>query len=78
MLMTKVGAEMGKHYELLQDDNDPRYLPARGVAVKLNGTTIGSMGVLHPEVLNNFELKYPVSALEIDFDPLLTHFKTLH
>jgi phenylalanyl-tRNA synthetase beta chain len=78
MVMTKVGADFSKNYKLVQDDNDPRYLPTRGVAIQLNGSKIGSMGVLHPEVLNNFELKYPVSAIEIEFDPLFEHFKTLH
>lgn len=35
------------------------------------------MGVIHPEVLHNFELKYPVSALEIDFEPMFDHFKNI-
>lgn len=43
----------------------------------LAGNKIGSMGVLHPEVLNNFELKYPVQTLELDFDALFTHFKSI-
>jgi phenylalanyl-tRNA synthetase beta chain len=29
---------------------------------------IGSMGVIHPEVLNNFKLKFPVSALELTLE----------
>ena len=41
----------------------------------LGGKKIGSMGVLHPEVIGNFELKYPVSALEVDFDAMFNHFK---
>lgn len=32
---------------------------------------IGSLGILHPEVLTNFELARPCSALEIDVEPLL-------
>ena len=74
MLMNKVGAKMGEHYRILQDDDDPRYLPTRGVEIQLNGSKIGSMGVLHPEVLNNFELTFPVSALEIDFNAMFEHF----
>lgn len=35
------------------------------------------MGVIHPEVIGNFELKYPVSALEIDFEPMFEHFKNV-
>lgn len=32
---------------------------------------IGSLGILHPTVLNKFELHRPCSALEIDVEPLL-------
>ncbi|KAK8865682.1 phenylalanine-tRNA ligase, beta subunit [Kwoniella newhampshirensis] len=32
---------------------------------------IGSLGILHPTVLNNFELVRPCSSVEIDVDPLL-------
>ncbi|WWC88096.1 phenylalanine-tRNA ligase, beta subunit [Kwoniella dendrophila CBS 6074] len=32
---------------------------------------IGSLGILHPSVLNNFELTRPCSSLEIDVEPLL-------
>ena len=72
--MTKVGADMStKVYSLHPDDNDPRYFPLKGVEIRLKGKKIGSMGVLHPEVLNNFEIKYPVSCLEIDFQPLFDH-----
>lgn len=29
---------------------------------------IGILGILHPTVLNNFEIQYPCSALEINVD----------
>lgn len=32
---------------------------------------IGSLGILHPSVLGNFELTRPCSSLEIDVEPLL-------
>ena len=32
---------------------------------------LGSLGILHPTVLSNFELARPCSALEIDVEPLL-------
>lgn len=32
---------------------------------------IGSLGILHPSVLEKFELGYPCSALEIDVEPFL-------
>jgi phenylalanyl-tRNA synthetase beta chain len=66
--MVKVGSKMHKDYKLVEDPEDPRFFTRRGVSIQLNGKKIGSMGVIHPEVLSNFELKYPVSALEIEFD----------
>ncbi|CAM0140634.1 phenylalanine--tRNA ligase subunit beta [Umbelopsis sp. WA50703] len=32
---------------------------------------IGSLGVLHPEVLQNYELSYPTTVLEFNLEPLL-------
>jgi phenylalanyl-tRNA synthetase beta subunit len=32
------------------------------------------MGVLHPEVMRAFQLDYPTSALELEFDLLFAHF----
>ena len=77
LLMTKVGADFAKRqYYLEENDTDPRYFPLRGFSVVLNNARIGTVGVLHPEVLGNFELKYPVSALEIDFDAMFAQFKS--
>lgn len=60
LIMLKVGATFVKDYRLESDADDPRFLPTRGFSVILGGKKVGSMGVLHPEVLNNFEIKYPV------------------
>jgi phenylalanyl-tRNA synthetase beta chain len=32
---------------------------------------IGTFGILHPTVLEKYELKYPVSTLEINIEPFL-------
>ncbi|ETV95539.1 phenylalanine-tRNA ligase, beta subunit [Aphanomyces invadans] len=32
---------------------------------------LGTFGVLHPEVLNNYELLYPASVVEMDIEPLV-------
>jgi phenylalanyl-tRNA synthetase beta chain len=68
--MTKIGAHLGKEFSLLEIDSDPKFFAKRGANVLLYGKKIGTIGVLHPEVLDNFELKYPVSCLELDFDPV--------
>lgn len=76
LIMTKVGADFSAgDYSLSLDEKDPRFLPTKGVEIKLRGTKIGSMGILHPEVLGNFELKYPITCIELDFDPLFDNLK---
>ena len=42
----------------------------------LDGAKVGTIGVLHPDVLDKFQLKNPVSVFELDFEPIWTFFKT--
>jgi phenylalanyl-tRNA synthetase beta subunit len=54
--MTKIGAVLGKDYTLKEHekDEDKKYFDKRGASVILKGKKIGTIGVLHPEVLENF------------------------
>ena len=70
LIMTKIGAEFAKDYRLVGSDSDPMYFPKRGALIELNGENIGSIGVLHPEVLENYKLKYPVTCFEINLEKL--------
>lgn len=53
------------------------YFPGRAAEVLLTKPgvegkiSIGTFGILHPEVLGNFDVLYPSSALELDMEPLL-------
>jgi phenylalanyl-tRNA synthetase beta chain len=53
------------------------YFPGRAAVVLLtspNGGTrvpIGTFGILHPEVLANFDIQYPASCMELDLESLL-------
>ncbi len=42
------------------------YLDGRGADVVVADKIIGSFGELHPEVIENFELGYPIAAFELD------------
>lgn len=52
----------------------PTFFPGRSANVVLyinnSKKIIGKLGVLHPEVLSNFEIEYPTSALEIMVDAI--------
>uniref|UniRef100_A0AAR5PQH1 Phenylalanine--tRNA ligase beta subunit n=1 Tax=Dendroctonus ponderosae TaxID=77166 RepID=A0AAR5PQH1_DENPD len=48
--------------------NDPAYFPGRCAEIIYNGSPIGKIGVLHPDVLSKFELTNPCSAVEFSID----------
>lgn len=74
LLMTKIGAVHNKDY-FLKECDDRKFFPKRSAAVMLEGKQIGTIGVLHPEVMENFQLKNPVSCVELDFEPVWNFFK---
>lgn len=74
LLMTKIGAKFGKDYAL-KESEDPIFFPKRGAEIILGGKSIGIIGVLHPEVLEKFNLKYPVTCFEARMDDLFDIFK---
>ena len=47
---------------------DPAYIPGRSAEILINGSSIGSLGEYHPQVLENFELGYPVAGFELSLD----------
>ena len=44
---------------------DPSYIPGRSAEILIDGKTAGSFGEYHPQVLENFELGYPVAGFEL-------------
>jgi len=54
---------------------DPTYFPSRSADIYLRQDgevkVIGSFGILHPEVLEKFDLNFPTSAMEFDLEPFL-------
>lgn len=72
--MTKIGARLGKDYKLEETADDKKFFEKRGAYVVLGGKRVGTIGVLHPEVLDNYQLKNPVSLVEIDFEPVWQFF----
>ena len=59
------------------DDEGKTYFPGRAAAILLSTpekkefTRIGSFGILHPEVLANFDIQYPSSCVELDLEALM-------
>ncbi|KAM5450931.1 phenylalanine--tRNA ligase subunit beta [Microsporum audouinii] len=67
-------AVKGSHY-WIEELDDPTYFPGHAASIHLRiggkESVIGSFGIIHPTVLENFDLKYPVSALEMNIESLL-------
>ncbi|KAH8704619.1 phenylalanyl-tRNA synthetase beta chain [Phaeosphaeriaceae sp. PMI808] len=59
----------------IEEVDDPTFLAGHAAAIKLNlsgkNHTIGVFGILHPSVLQKFELPYPVSTVEINLEVFL-------
>lgn len=47
------------------------YFPGRCANVLYKGVTIGKIGVLHPTVLQAFEINNPCSVVEITIEPFV-------
>ncbi|KAH0541342.1 hypothetical protein FGG08_004180 [Glutinoglossum americanum] len=62
-------------YWIEEVDADPTFFPGHAAAIhlRLNGKeqVVGVFGILHPTVLEKFELKYPVSTLEMNVEVFL-------
>ncbi|CUM47987.1 unnamed protein product [Debaryomyces tyrocola] len=64
-------------YWIEQDDENPSFFPGRGAKVFFRAGDgskeqhIGAIGVLHPEVMVNFEIPYAASSVEINAEVFL-------
>jgi phenylalanyl-tRNA synthetase beta chain len=54
--------------------SDAAFFDGRCAVVTLEGNEIGVLGVLHPNVLNNFSLNFPASVLELNVEMLLQYY----
>lgn len=65
---SKEAAAAGRCYSW-RPSSQPSYFPGRQATVHYGGQEVGVFGVVHPEVLEAFEVPYPVSALEVNIEP---------
>uniref|UniRef100_A0A3P8RMA1 Phenylalanine--tRNA ligase beta subunit n=1 Tax=Amphiprion percula TaxID=161767 RepID=A0A3P8RMA1_AMPPE len=70
MQLLEVKSARGEGYHI-QAADDSTFFPGRCAEIIVCGKTVGRLGVLHPDVINRFELTMPCSAMEIDIEPFL-------
>ncbi|XP_052760475.1 phenylalanine--tRNA ligase beta subunit-like [Mya arenaria] len=54
----------------IQAAEDSTYFPGRCADILVKGSSIGKLGVLHPDVVTAFDLNLPCAALEINLEAL--------
>ncbi|MFX0153846.1 MAG: phenylalanine--tRNA ligase subunit beta [Candidatus Hodarchaeota archaeon] len=64
-IMTTLG--YNHDYEVKPGKN-PSYIDGRYGEIYLNGSVMGEIGEIHPEVLLNFKLVFPVAAMELNLE----------
>ncbi|XVE63934.1 hypothetical protein DITRI_Ditri07aG0060600 [Diplodiscus trichospermus] len=67
-LFVPVGDSTGYYIEL---SGEPEFLSGRQAKIIYKGRPIGIFGIVHPEVLNNFDIPDPCSFLELDIESFL-------
>jgi phenylalanyl-tRNA synthetase beta chain len=55
----------------VKEADDPRFIPGRAACIVRSGATVGVFGEFHPELLENWDIKAPCTAAEIDLDMLI-------
>ena len=56
-------------YNWVESAEDSTFFKGRSACISYGGQEVGSFGVLHPEVLENFNIPFPTSAVEIKLEP---------
>lgn len=69
-MLDALAALLGWQLKLVEKDI-PGFIPGRCADVLLQGEKCGVIGEVHPEVLNKFQLDYPVVAVEIGVGGLI-------
>lgn len=55
----------------IKRSDEPQFLPGRQASIIYKGKHIGNFGIVHPEVLKNFDIPDPCSFVELNVDSLL-------
>jgi len=60
----------------LRPTSNPSFLQGRVGSVIVNQNEVGSIGEVHPQVIENWKLENPVTAMELDLSQLFTSKKS--
>lgn len=75
MMLLEIPFANDKKGYYIRPCNDKTYFSGRCAEVVVKGEVIGKLGVIHPDVLNKFELVNPCAAVEINLEYFMTLIK---
>lgn len=52
-----------------KESESTSFFPGRHADIFLKGHRVGEFGIVHPKVLQNFDIPNPVTALELNLEP---------
>ncbi|KAL3845620.1 hypothetical protein ACJIZ3_003023 [Penstemon smallii] len=55
----------------IQRSDEPEFLPGRQASIIYKGNQIGTFGIVHPQVLDNFDIPDPCSFVEVNIESFL-------
>ncbi|PIN09287.1 Phenylalanyl-tRNA synthetase beta subunit [Handroanthus impetiginosus] len=55
----------------IQNSDEPEFLPGRQANIIYKGKQIGTFGIVHPQVLDNFDIPDPCSFVEVNIESFL-------
>jgi phenylalanyl-tRNA synthetase beta chain len=70
-IMMMLNVPRGEKGYSIKESENPSFFEGRRADILLDGVVVGSFGILHPTVLEKFEIGYPCSALEFNLEPFL-------
>lgn len=72
LIVSAIFSSMSHGGIILNDmDVDDTFFPGRRADIFYNNAVIGSFGIVHPSVLEKFEIKFPCTAIEINIEPFV-------
>ncbi|MDY6864724.1 MAG: phenylalanine--tRNA ligase subunit beta [Halobacteriota archaeon] len=63
--------EIGYEFKITESENPSLLKGRRGDVILIKGDIVASFGEIHPEVITNFRLEYPVIGFELNIDLII-------
>ncbi|KAJ3046216.1 hypothetical protein HDV00_000028 [Rhizophlyctis rosea] len=70
-IMAKLNIPSGSKGYYIKESNNETFFPGRRADIYFQDKVIGTFGIVHPSVLEKYEIGFPCTALEINIEPFI-------